>query len=1118
MLLSAEIYDPQTNAWSAAASLTSGRFEFTTTALPGGKVLAVGGYGVTGFLTQAEIYDPATNEWSSAGSLNAGRYEHTATLLWNGKVLVAGGYEWGGLRADAELYDPGANSWSNAGTFDTARDRHAAALLPDGRVIIAGGNTATGAISSAQIYDPAANAWTDAGSLSVGRREHTATELADGDVLFVGGYGQPGLITSAELFSAGVEIITAAEGSSASVSGIFHDADGNATVTVSASTGALFKNNTHGTWHWSKTGASGPAMEYVTITATDDGGATATTGFVFKVTNVAPEFELGANAYLPALTGILNRTVSFTDPGADIWSGTVDYGDGGGAQLLLVDQAARTFTLDHVYDFDGVYTVTVTLQDDDGGSHTDSYQLTRDSRPPSIGLGGRVFTVPQGSTSVTIPLVRMIGSQALSFQLATVDGTASAVPPFAAGLAGKDYQALTTTVDFAEGEMLKEVEITLIPRAGTNVPNTRFGVVLTGAGWEDEPVNPKLGHPITATVQVLANDTTAPTLTVKTPASGATINVAPPVVISGTAGDKYGIDRVEIEYNGELIEADLGSATRSTSIPFSGEIYPAADGPVSFTVTAFDLQGNSTVLTRAFNYVRWHDVVVSRDVPAGLATPEAGGTVTLASTKGSFSALTPAKGDPTQLGRVLPGAPVTLTAKPGAGHVFSHWDGLPLDAVTSGAVATFTMPAEDVTEILAVFVANPFAAFGATAVFHGLLAPPEAQRGNATLGSLTATLTTKTGALSGKLLLNGVTTPFAGTVQGNGDVWLKNAGGSMTGSLEIPGLGTLVLSFVSDSLDINLQGADADSHGTALAAIHSAANPVPAALLSDAKQGFYTVALPALEQTPSRPASTYPQGAGYGTLTLKTNGTITLAGVLADGSKFTAASALVTGNTSPVHAQLPTPGSTTLKGGSLLGVLAFDPDAPDTDVSSASLGWAVFGGKGGPPPESGSGLLWLRPEVVQQTGTTAAALATQLYTEGWEQGITVGLVGALYHKAVTVQSALGLPAAGPDGNAVLAFEGGKLLDTVAYTTFNVDGGKVVKLPSSDKRYTLTLTGNTGAMKGTFTPFWSNPGTALPAFNGVILQKGANKGGWGHFISNRSHDLDPESGSVNLGQP
>ena len=762
------------------------------------------------------------------------------------------------------------------------------------------------------------------------------------------------------------------------------------------------------------------------------------------------------------------------------------------------------------------YHYRVALTNLHGTFYGDDQTFSTVQIPSLFALSARTISVPQGSASVMIPLHRTGGSHAAGVQLSTVDGTASAVPPFAAGLAAKDYQALTTTVDFAEGEMQKEVEITLIPRAGTNVPNTRFQVILTGAGWDDIPADPKLGHPITATVQVLANDTTAPTLTVKTPANGATLNHAPPVIITGTVGDKYGIDRVEIEHGGELIEADLGSATRSTSIPFSGEIYPAADGPVTFTVTAYDLNGNSTVVTRAFNHVRWYDVVVSRSVPGGLATPEAAGMVTLASTKGSFSTLQPARGSIDQQGSVLPGAPVTLTARPAAGHVFSHWEGLPVDAVMSGAVASFTMPAEDVTEILAVFVANPFAALGTTAVFHGLLAPHQTQRSNAALGSLNATLTTSTGALSGKLLLGGVTTSFAGTVQGNGDVWLKNAGGPMTGALEIPGIGTLVLFFASDSLDISLFGADTDSFGTARAAIHSAANPVPATLLNDAKQGFYTVALPALEQTPSKPASTYPQGAGYGTLTLKTNGTLTLAGVLADGSKFTAASALVSGNTSPVHAQLPTPGSATLKGGSLLGMLAFDPDAPDTDVSSASLGWAVFGGKGGPPPESGSGLLWLRPGVVQQTGTTAAALATQLYTEGWEQGITVGLVGALYDKAVTVQSALGLPAAGPDGNAVLAFEDGKLLDTVAYTTLNVDGGKVVKLPSTDKRYTLTLTGNTGAMKGAFTPFWSNPGTALPAFNGVILQKGANKGGWGHFISNRQHDLDPQSGSVTLG--
>ena len=51
---------------------------------------------------------------------------------------------------------------------------------------------------------------------------------------------------------------------------------------------------------------------------------------------------------------------SFTDPGADTWTATVDYGDGSGDQPLSLGPD-KTFTLSHVYADNGRYTVTVTV-------------------------------------------------------------------------------------------------------------------------------------------------------------------------------------------------------------------------------------------------------------------------------------------------------------------------------------------------------------------------------------------------------------------------------------------------------------------------------------------------------------------------------------------------------------------------------------------------------------------------------------------------------------------------------------------------------------------------------------------------------------------------------------
>lgn len=118
------------------------------------------------------------------------------------------------------------------------------------------------------------------------------------------------------------------------------------------------------------------------------------------VLNVAP--DLGAISVIGELVPIgtqISASADFTDPGsADTHTATWNWGDGSGPGTVTESGGNGTVDDAHTYTAPGVYTVTLTVEDDDGGSDTATWQYVVVYDPDgSFVTGGGTIDSPPGA-------------------------------------------------------------------------------------------------------------------------------------------------------------------------------------------------------------------------------------------------------------------------------------------------------------------------------------------------------------------------------------------------------------------------------------------------------------------------------------------------------------------------------------------------------------------------------------------------------------------------------------------------------------------------------------------------------------------------------------------------
>ena len=161
-------------------------------------------------------------------------------------------------------------------------------------------------------------------------------------------------------------------------------------------------------------GLDGPDSVTASVEVSD-GTETESASAAVTVENVAPTTTAGADQSVVEGEAV-RLAASLTDPGtADTHTVVIDWGDGSANGSGLSDS--------HAYADDGVFTVTVTVTDDDGGHGSDSLQVTVENAAPVVVAGGDLTADEGGTVSVAGSFTDPGSEDTHSLQIHWGDGT-----------------------------------------------------------------------------------------------------------------------------------------------------------------------------------------------------------------------------------------------------------------------------------------------------------------------------------------------------------------------------------------------------------------------------------------------------------------------------------------------------------------------------------------------------------------------------------------------------------------------------------------------------------------------------------------------------------------------